>query len=91
MPKMITRSTFSSRLTEQRKLKKLSQKEVAVELGVSQALLSHYENGIREPGLDFVVRASEFFNVSCDYLLGRTNNSLQLNSMPSVADIPEDA
>jgi hypothetical protein len=39
---------------------------------VSQALLSHYENGIREPGLAFVVRACDYYHVSADFMLGRT-------------------
>lgn len=43
-----------------------------MELGVSQALLSHYEKGIRECSLDFVVKAADYYNVSCDYLLGKT-------------------
>lgn len=55
-----------------RKEKGLSQKEAASSLGVSQALLSHYEKGIRECGLDFVVRAADFYGVSADYLLGRS-------------------
>jgi transcriptional regulator with XRE-family HTH domain len=42
-------------------------------LGVSQALLSHYENGIREPKLDFVIRVCGYYNVSADYILGRTD------------------
>ena len=52
--------------------KKISKKKAAEALGISQALLSHYENGVREPGLSFVVRAADFYGVSCDYLLGRT-------------------
>ena len=63
---------FARVITLLRKEKKLSQKQAAEELGVSQALLSHYEKGIRECGLDFVVRAAEYYHVSCDYLLGRT-------------------
>ncbi len=59
-------------LTLLRKEKGLSQKQVAADMGISQALLSHYEKGIRECGLDFLVRISEYFDVSCDYLLGRT-------------------
>ena len=41
---------------------------------MSQALLSHYENGVREPGLDFVRRACDYYKVSADYLLCRTDN-----------------
>lgn len=65
-------SDFSRTITFLRKEKKLSQKQAAQELGVSQALLSHYEKGIRECGLDFVIKAADYYNVSCDYLLGRS-------------------
>jgi transcriptional regulator with XRE-family HTH domain len=50
-----------------------SQRKVASDLGVSQALLSHYENGIREPKLDFIVRVCGYYDVSADYILGRTD------------------
>ena len=63
---------FSRTLSLLRKEKGLSQRAVAESLGISQALLSHYENGIREPGLDFVVRVCDYYNVAADYLLGRT-------------------
>lgn len=65
-------SDFSRNLSLLRKEKHLSQRKVAETLGISQALLSHYENGIREPGLSFVVRACDFYQVSADFLLGRT-------------------
>ena len=63
---------FSRSLSLLRQERGLSQRQVAKELGISQALLSHYENGIREPGLNFVVKACDFYNVSADFLLGRT-------------------
>ena len=65
-------SHFPRIITLLRKERGLSQKAVAESLGVSQALLSHYEKGIRECGLDFVVKIADFYDVSCDYLLGRT-------------------
>ncbi|MCI2106477.1 MAG: helix-turn-helix transcriptional regulator [Intestinimonas sp.] len=65
-------SDFSRSLSLLRKEKGISQRSAAKELGISQALLSHYENGIREPGLAFVVRACDFYGVSADFLLGRT-------------------
>ena len=55
-----------------RQEKKVSQRTAADALGISQALLSHYENGVREPGLAFVVRACDYYGVSADFLLGRT-------------------
>ena len=42
-------------------------------MGVSQALLSHYEKGIRECGLDFLSRAAKFYGVTTDFMLGLTN------------------
>lgn len=60
-------------ISELRKEKGLSQKEAAAKLGISQALLSHYEKGIRECGQSFLIRIADFYDVSCDYLLGRTN------------------
>lgn len=59
-------------LTMLRKEKNYSQKQVSTDLGISQALLSHYEKGIRECGLDFLIKVAEYYDVSCDYLLGRT-------------------
>ena len=63
---------FSRTLSLLRQEQGVSQRTAANALGISQALLSHYENGIREPGLAFVVRACEYYNVSADFLLGRT-------------------
>ncbi|MDO4174316.1 MAG: helix-turn-helix domain-containing protein [Eubacteriales bacterium] len=65
-------SDFSRTLALLRREKRISQRTAAGDLQVSQALLSHYENGLREPGLGFVVRAAEYYGVSCDYLLGRS-------------------
>ena len=57
-----------------RQEKGISQRKAAAALGISQALLSHYENGIREPGLAFVCKVCDFYRVSADFLLGRTAN-----------------
>lgn len=65
--------SFPRTLAYLRKEKKISQKEAAASLGVSQALLSHYENGLREPGLEFAVRAADYYGVTTDYLLGVTS------------------
>lgn len=66
-------------LTELRKEKGLSQKEAAAKLGISQALLSHYEKGIRECGQSFLIKVADFYGVSCDYLLGRTKDRNELD------------
>ena len=46
--------TFPKTLSALRREKSISQRKAAADLGISQALLSHYENGTREPGLAFV-------------------------------------
>ena len=73
---------FPKNLSNLRKENKLSQKTAAARLGVSQALLSHYEKGIREPGFDFLLRAAEFYDCSADYLLGRTNDKRGIAYIP---------
>ena len=78
---------FPRILTLLRKERGISQKEAARELGISQALLSHYEKGIRECGLEFVVRAADFYRVSCDYLLGRSPE--RTGATLTFEDIPE--
>jgi len=66
------KSTFAATLGKLRREKGLSQRQAAAELGISQALLSHYENDAREPKLDFVVKACDYYAVTTDYILGRT-------------------
>lgn len=78
---------FPRILTLLRKEKGISQKTAAGDLGISQALLSHYEKGIRECGLDFLVRTANYYGVSCDYLLGRSPD--RNGTTLTVEDIPE--
>jgi len=68
----MTNPDFARTLSLLRQEKGISQRQAAKTLGISQALLSHYENGAREPGLMFVVKACDFYSVSADFLLGRT-------------------
>ena len=65
--------SFPETLSLLRRERSISQCQAAQALGISQALLSHYENGAREPGLDFVRRACDYYGVSADYLLGRSD------------------
>ncbi len=78
---------FPRILTLLRKEKGISQKNASAHLGISQALLSHYEKGIRECGLDFLLRCADFYGVSVDYLLGRSPD--RSGSQLTVEDIPE--
>ncbi|MCL2037336.1 MAG: helix-turn-helix domain-containing protein [Oscillospiraceae bacterium] len=68
-------SDFPRILTLLRKERRISQKQVAEDLGVTQALLSHYEKGKRECGLSFLVKVADYYRVSADYLLGRSPSS----------------
>lgn len=80
-------SDFPRIITLLRKERGISQKNAAADLGISQALLSHYEKGIRECGLEFLVKAADYYNVSCDYLLGRSPEPA--GKTISYEDIPE--
>ena len=75
-------SKFPEMLSKMRKERGVSQKKAATDLGISQALLSHYDKGIRECGLDFVIKCSQYYGVTTDYLLGvsesRTGMDLSL-------------
>ena len=81
---------FANKLSDLRRAKGVSQKEAAAALGVSQALLSHYEKGIRECGLEFVRKASEYYGVTSDWLLGLSDTRLGANEIFDAADTPED-
>lgn len=80
-------SDFPRIITLLRKERGVSQKKAAADLGISQALLSHYEKGIRECGLEFLVKTADYYNVSCDYLLGRSPEPA--GKTISYDDIPE--
>lgn len=52
-----------------RKKHKWSQQKIAMDLNISRESLSYYENGRREPSLSLLVKMSEYFNVSINYLI----------------------
>ena len=64
---------FAENIGALRRASGRSQREAAAGLGISQALLSHYENGAREPGLDFGVRVCDYYGVTAAFLLGRSS------------------
>ena len=74
---------FCLNLARLRREKGVSQRKAASDLHISQALLSHYENGAREPGLAFVCRACDYYGVTADFLLGRTGHSDGAAGKPS--------
>ena len=62
------------RLKEIRKAKGISQLKMAMDLNTNQNTISRYETGEREPGIAELIKIADYFNVSLDYLLERTNN-----------------
>lgn len=62
------------RLKELRKSRNLSQVRLAIELNISQNSISRYETGEREADYKTLIALANFFNVSVDYLLERTDN-----------------
>ena len=61
-------------LREARKKKGYSQLKVAMDLNISREALSYYENGQRCPNLEMLIKLSDYFKVSVDYLItGKTN------------------
>ena len=62
------------RLRQIRMQHKISQLKLALDLNLNQNSISRYENGDCEADYDTLVRIADYFNVSLDYLLGRTEN-----------------
>ncbi len=65
---------FDMKLQELRKAKGMSQVRLAIELDLNQNTISRYEKGEREADYATLIKIADYFNVSIDYLLGRTNN-----------------
>ena len=61
---------LGERLTEQRLLRKLSQKDVAASVGVSVSVISNYERGERTPSVETLMSLAGLYRCSVDYLLG---------------------
>ena len=70
-------SVFSVRLRKVRASKSVTQKQVAIDTGLSERLYQSYELGEKEPGLGNLNKLADYFEVSTDYLLGRTDNPKQ--------------
>ena len=63
-----------NRLKELRVKKEKTQLQVQMETGIEQALLSKYENGVRVPPTETLVILADYYDVSMDYIMGRTDN-----------------
>ena len=64
--------TFSERLTQIRKSKKLSQSDLADKLGIKTAAICHFEKGHRKPTFDHLLKLADVLGISSiDYLIGK--------------------
>ncbi len=66
--------TYFDRLKDLREDNDLTQREVAAYLKTTQQVYSRYENGLNEIPIRHIIALSNFYNVSCDYILGQTDN-----------------
>lgn len=66
---------LSESITEQRKLRNITQVDLAKALGVSKQCVSNWENDYVQPSIDMLIRLSNYFSVSTDFLLGLNNKT----------------
>lgn len=64
---------MGQRLRELRLAKGLTQKQLAEHLGITQKAYCFYELGEREPSVSTIIKLCDFFDISADYLIGRTD------------------
>lgn len=62
------------RIKDLRKARRITQLKMAMDLNMSQNTISRYESGEREPGIAELIRIADYFRVSIDYLVGRTDD-----------------
>lgn len=65
---------FSERLKELRTSKGLTMEQLAKEIDSTKGTISNYENKNKKPSLDMLIKLADYFDVSIDYLVGRTDD-----------------
>lgn len=76
---------FGERLKELREDSKLTQEKIAKYLKISRQTISGYETGSNEPSIENLIKLADLFNVSLDYLCGRTKEKNNLNLLENVS------
>lgn len=82
-------SKFTDRLKMLRKEKDITLDALADELNITKATLSRYENDKRIPNIEYANRIASFFNVSVDYLMGKTDVKEAPKEINEVKDVEE--
>ena len=67
-------STFSERILDLKASKNRKQKDIAAAIGVSVRAYQYYETAQKEPTLSVLISLADYFNVSIDYLVGRSDD-----------------
>lgn len=65
--------TFGEQLEKLRKSRHMTQEEMGAKFGICASTLSNYERGVHQPDLEFIDKVADYFNVSIDYMFGRTS------------------
>lgn len=66
--------SFPERIIQLKSERRLLQKDIASSIGLSLRAYQYYEKGQKEPTLSVLVRLADYFNVSLDYLVGRSDD-----------------
>jgi transcriptional regulator with XRE-family HTH domain len=67
--------TLGSRIAKLRKAKGITQERLAKLIPIDQSMISYYEKNKKKPSADVLKKIADIFDVSTDYILGRTNDS----------------
>ena len=67
---------FGVQLRKLRQSRKLTQKQVATSIGVTENGFQNYERGVRKPTYEVLIALGDYFGVSIDYLVGRTDDPI---------------
>ena len=65
---------FGTHLKQLRVSKNITQKQLAIDIGASERGIQNYELGERKPNYDALIALADYFDISVDYLIGRTDN-----------------
>lgn len=76
-------NTFGMRLKELRENMNLTQTELASNFNITPPSISQYEKDVRSPDYELLIKIADFFDVSTDYLLGRTD--VEKNNIETIA------
>jgi transcriptional regulator with XRE-family HTH domain len=82
-------NTFGERLKKLRNDKQLTGEELGKILNVTKVAVSNWESGNRTPDADMLIKLADFFDVSLDYLLGRTDDPNTVILTNKKRDLPE--